>query len=90
MFTGMIKFFLTPKNYGFIVPHEGGKDVMFHVSALEGGPTIREGNWVTYSDVIDTPKGPKALRVALCKKRGEHERSMDRERSGKVLPFGSD
>jgi len=85
MLTGTIKFFLAAKNYGFIQPHDGGKDVMFHSSALEGVQTIKEGQWVTFSEVIDNPRGPKALRVALCAKRGEHERDRS-----KVLAFGTD
>ena len=75
MTTGVVKFFLDAKNYGFIQPHDGGKDVMFHRSALEGVLILKEGQWVTFADVIDTPRGPKALRVALCAKRGEYERN---------------
>lgn len=89
MLTGVVKFFLTAKNFGFIQPHDGGKDVMFHQSALQGVESIKEGQWVTFSDVIENPRGPKALRVELCKKRGEHERPPERELS-KVIPFGTD
>lgn len=89
MLTGEVKFFLDAKNYGFITPHGEGKDVMFHRSALQGVQTIKEGQWVTFSEVLETPRGPKALRVELCKKRGEHENSRERE-MGKVVSFGTD
>jgi CspA family cold shock protein len=83
MMTGVIKFFLAQKNYGFIQPHDGGKDVMFHQTALEGVLMLKAGQWVQFADVIDTPRGPKALRVALCAKRGQYERE-------KVVAFGTD
>jgi cold shock protein len=83
MMTGVVKFFLATKNYGFIQPHDGGKDVMFHSSALEGVLMLKAGQWVQFSDVIDTPRGPKALQVALCAKRGEYDRK-------KVVGIGAD
>jgi len=34
--TGTIKFFVPGKEYGFIRPDDGSKDVFFHVSRLDG------------------------------------------------------
>lgn len=84
MMTGTVKFFVEEKNYGFIQPNDGGPDVMFHATALDGMmTTLKAGQWVQMPEVIETPRGPKALKVSLCGKRGEHERKN-------VIPFGSD
>lgn len=90
MLTGVVKFFHPTKNFGFIIPHEKGPDVFFYATEFEGAVnTLKPMQWVEFSEILDTPRGPRAMHVALCKKRGEHERSADRERS-KVIPFGAD
>lgn len=93
MLTGKIKFFEYPRNFGMIEQNEEGPDVFFHRSVLDGIPSPQPGLFVAFELVPDYrhENGTlKAKKVSLCKKRVEHGRSMDRERSGKVLPFGSD
>jgi len=55
---------LTDRNFGFIAPEGGEKDLFFHANELEGTDfaELREGDAVTF-DVSDTPKGPAAVKV---------------------------
>ena len=50
MTEGTVKFFNTTKGYGFIAPHDGGKDAFVHISAVErsGLSTLNEGQKVSY------------------------------------------
>ena len=50
MSNGKIKWFNLAKVYGFIENDAGGKDVFFHVSALEqaGIDTLEEGEAVSF------------------------------------------
>ncbi|WP_306840241.1 cold-shock protein [Neorhizobium huautlense] len=48
MATGTIKFFNGEKGFGFITPETGGQDVFVHVSALQRGGSLREGDKVSY------------------------------------------
>ena len=90
MLTGVVKFFHPVKNYGFILPHDGGKDVFFYATEFDGtAASLKPMQWVQFSEVLETPRGPRAMRVALCKKRGEHERPSESEHA-KVIPFGTD
>lgn len=62
--TGTVKRFDEKKGYGFITPSEGGRDVFFHHSTIEGTgfKTAREGEQVEY-EAIQDPRGPRATRV---------------------------
>ncbi|MDR6670229.1 cold-shock protein [Rhizobium sp. 1399] len=46
--TGKVKFFNQDKGFGFITPETGGPDVFVHVSALEYGDALKEGQSVSY------------------------------------------
>ncbi|CDN51970.1 cold-shock protein [Neorhizobium galegae] len=48
MATGTVKFFNDDKGFGFITPENGGQDVFVHVSALERGGSLREGDKVSF------------------------------------------
>ncbi|MBT4209614.1 MAG: cold shock domain-containing protein [Candidatus Komeilibacteria bacterium] len=55
---------LTDKNFGFISPEEGDKDLFFHANELvdTSFEELREGDAVSF-EVSDTPKGPAATQV---------------------------
>lgn len=61
---GTIKWFDVAKGYGFIVPDNGGRDVLLHVTVLrrDGFQTAYEGARIVV-DVLDRPKGLQAFRV---------------------------
>ncbi|MBP1881797.1 cold-shock protein [Sinorhizobium mexicanum] len=46
--TGKVTFFNVDKGFGFITPDSGGTDVFVHVSALQYGDVLREGQTVSY------------------------------------------
>ena len=58
---GTIKFFNSPRGYGFI-SHEGGKDAYVHRDDVLDGTELNEGDRVSF-DVITESRGPKAKNV---------------------------
>lgn len=62
MASGTVKKWKGEGAYGFIVPDEGGDDVFVHVSNINGGVQLNEGDRVTF-DTEDSPKGIHAVNV---------------------------
>jgi cold shock protein len=56
--TGTVKWFNATKGYGFIQPDVGGKDVFFHIPALEkaGYTGLAEGAKVSFDVVMNRGK----------------------------------
>lgn len=48
MATGTVKFFNGEKGFGFITQEGGGQDIFVHVSAIENGESLREGDKVSF------------------------------------------
>ena len=61
MTTGTVKKWMDRSGYGFITTTEG-KDVFVHSSAIQGKSSLKEGEKVEF-EIIETPRGPKALNV---------------------------
>jgi CspA family cold shock protein len=59
MSQGTVKWFNATKGYGFIEPHDGGKDVFVHIRAVEraGMQILNEGQKVSYDLVADRRTG---------------------------------
>lgn len=55
--TGTVKFFNDDKGFGFITPDDGGQDVFVHVSALQRGGSLREGDKVSFEVGQDRKTG---------------------------------
>ena len=51
---GKVKFFNESKGFGFITT-DAGEDVFVHISALEDGMTLNEGDSVSFEEV-DAPR----------------------------------
>lgn len=62
--SGSIKWFDVGKGYGFIVPDDGGADVLLHVTCLrrDGYQSAYEGARVV-CEVVTGPKGLQAFRI---------------------------
>ena len=58
---GTVKWFNPNKGYGFIQP-ESGNDVFVHVSAIQEGGSLEEGQAVEF-DITEGRKGPQAANV---------------------------
>jgi cold shock protein len=63
---GTVKFFNDDKGFGFITPEDGGTDVFVHVSALQHGGSLKEGDKVSYDVGQDRKTGKsKAENVSV-------------------------
>ena len=62
--SGTIKWFDVAKGYGFIVPDNGGPDVLLHVTCMrrDGFQTANEGARIVCEAQL-RPKGAQAFRV---------------------------
>ncbi|MFC3692108.1 cold-shock protein [Chenggangzhangella methanolivorans] len=62
--SGVIKWFDVAKGYGFIVPDDGGPDVLLHVTCMrrDGFQTANEGARIVCEAQL-RPKGAQAFRV---------------------------
>lgn len=61
---GTIKTLLVEKNFGFITPEEGAKDVFFHATGCQGVQfsELRVGDAVMF-EIEESEKGPRAVQV---------------------------
>ena len=61
---GTIKRLMADKNFGFIGPNDGSKDVFFHASGLQGVQftQLNVGDAVSF-EVEQSEKGPRAVNV---------------------------
>ena len=61
---GVVKFFNTMKQYGFI-SGDDANDYFVHANDLKEGVSITENDNVTF-DVVQGERGPKAVNVDLA------------------------
>ena len=59
---GTVAWFDAEKGFGFLTPGDGAPDLFVHISQVEGGQPLAEGQPVTY-DVRQTDRGPQAAHV---------------------------
>ena len=62
MATGTVKWFNETKDYGFIQPDNGGKDVFVHISAVQraGLQGLRDGQKISYEVEQDRRTGKES------------------------------
>jgi CspA family cold shock protein len=66
--TGTVKFDNGERGYGFIKPHDGGRDIFVHVTAVEraGLRSLIEGQHISFDVEPDKRgKGPKAVNLVV-------------------------
>ena len=64
--SGRIKWFDVAKGFGFIVPDDGGPDVLLHVTCLrrDGYQTANEGARIVV-EAVERPRGLQAFRILM-------------------------
>lgn len=62
MATGTVKWFSDLSGFGFITPDDGGVDLYAHHSAIQGRPSLKEAQKVTF-EVGESSKGPAATKI---------------------------
>lgn len=68
---GTVKWYNSQKNYGFIVPDQGGSDMFVHASALEASSleTLNENQRIVY----DTETNKRTGKLAAVNLREESD-----------------
>ena len=61
MDTGIVKFLIIDKGFGFITDDETKQDFYFHVSGVNGD--VVDGDKVKF-EVVESPKGLKAIDIS--------------------------
>ncbi len=71
-YNGTIKRFFDGKGYGFIAPGDGGDDIFFHYSQVEGGKSdsLREGKRVSFC-IMKGAKGRQANGIKVLNEAAE-------------------
>jgi CspA family cold shock protein len=65
--TGTVKFFAADKGFGFITPDSGGADLFVHITAIERGVALRDGDKVAFDVGQDRKTGKsRAENVSLA------------------------
>lgn len=62
MSTGTVKFFDETKGFGFITPDSGDKDLFVHMTGVQAGAYLRDGDKVEF-EIGEGQKGPCAVQV---------------------------
>lgn len=78
--TGVVKWFDAQKNYGFIEPESGGKDIFVHANDLNlgFGERLSEGDRVEFT-VKEGDKGLNAVNVSMAGATSADDASSDDE-----------
>jgi cold shock CspA family protein len=62
--TGTVQRYFTHKNFGFIQPDLGGKNIFFHAAVVQDGVELAPGDRVSF-EPKSSAKGPAAQSVRL-------------------------
>lgn len=89
--SGSIKWFDVGKGYGFIIPDDGGQDILLHVTCLrrDGYQSAYEGARVV-CEVTEGPKGMQAFRIlSMDESQAAHPSQLPPSRAHvQVVPEG--